>query len=317
MSTLKWYRRVIRIAAEHSPNVRLARIQQEQGRQPTGEVVVPGVLTWDEYQKRLATWSEMRQCVGLRAQFWQGADLLLFPADWLDRAEKVAWDLVLRRAPRKAKGVGVDPGEGEADTALAAVDELGLIELVALKTPDTSVIDDMVVRFCLKHGIEADRCCMDRGGGGKQISDRLAKRGFPCRTVGFGEAVVLIPKRGLRIVEERIDNSEERYAYVNRRAQMYGELSQLLDPGINPQGWGIEAKHKELRRQLDPIPRWYDGEGRMFLPPKHRKAGTRESEDTVTLDKLIGCSPDEADAVVLAVHAVLHRQAKARAGAAR
>lgn len=313
---MQWYRRVIRITAEHSPNVRLALIQQAKGVEPTGEVLVEGVLTWDEYQKRRATWDEVRQCVGLDAMFWQGADLLLFPPAWLDMAERVAMDVAIRgiRRAGQARGVGVDPGEGVANTCWTAVDEHGVIEQLSIKTPDTSVIPNLTLAFCRKHGVEADRCCIDRGGGGLEHGDRLTAMGFPVRTVGFGEAVALIPKRGLRMVEERIDNMEEKYAYANRRAQMYYDLRQLVDPGVNPKGFGIEAKYRELRRQLAPLPIWEDGEGRRFLPPKHRKSGEKEGEK-VTLDKLIGCSPDEADSLVLAVHAMLHKAPRAKAGA--
>jgi hypothetical protein len=46
----------------------------------------------------------------------------------------------------------------------------------------------------------------------------------------------------------------------------------------------------------------YDEEGRIFLPPKHRKPG--DDSDKETMEDLIGCSPDQSDALVLAVYGV-------------
>lgn len=298
-------RRVIRIRAEDSPNVRREQARQRGEPEASWPAEVPGVVTWAEYRQRRATWDAVKQSVGLDARFWEGADALLFPPAWLDRAERIASDL--RGKKRQAKGVGVDPGEGGADTSLAAVDDLGLIELVSVKTPDTDVVPGQVVAFLRRHGVDPESVCIDRGGGGKQHADRLRAMGYPVRTVAFGEALQA-PGRGGGD-EERLDHREQRYAYVNRRAQMYGETRLILDPtgsvdGIGgPAGWGIPAEYQELRRQLAPIPLTYDPEGRLKLPPKHARG---PGDRTVTLASLIGRSPDDADALVLAVHAMLH-----------
>jgi hypothetical protein len=60
----------------------------------------------------------------------------------------------------------------------------------------------------------------------------------------------------------------------------------------------------------------YDEEGRMMLLPKSRKPGGNATQKTLT--ELIGHSPDEADALALAVHAMLHPgERKPTAGAIR
>jgi hypothetical protein len=94
---------------------------------------------------------------------------------------------------------------------------------------------------------------------------------------------------------------------------MYGDLRNLLDPS-RPQGFALPAEYAELRRQLAPIPLTYDGEGRLELLPKNRRHG-EEPTRRKTLTELIGCSPDEADALVLAVHAMLHQSRRVTAGA--
>lgn len=298
------YRKVIHIRAEDSPNVQQRR------------AIVPGVLTWEEYKYRRATWDKVRQCIGLDGQFWEGAELLLFPPEWLNRSEWLARELKRLGIKRQARAIGIDPAEGGDDTAMAAGDELGLIELASKKTPDTSVVCNEALAFMRKHGVEPRNVVFDRGGGGKQHADRLASMGYRVRTVAFGEPVVLMPKRGLRSIEQRVDNLEDRYAYLNRRAEMYGELSLLCDPNHDGTllrgcvgGFAIPVEYEELRRQLAVFPRLYNEEGRMYLPPKNK----RDSKDTrPTLTEMIGNSPDEADAVVLMVHAMLHKTVGAK-----
>ncbi len=104
-----YYRRVIRIEAEDSPNVRYARAEIAAGLQPSDRVIVHGVKSWGEYQKNLATWSRQKQEMSLRARFWKGASALMFPYEWLDRAERRAEKLALEGMKRQALGIGVDP----------------------------------------------------------------------------------------------------------------------------------------------------------------------------------------------------------------
>lgn len=322
---MRHYRKVIRVRAEDSPNVRYALGQIRLGQQPTNDILVEGVLTYDDYVKRRATWDKIRQTIGLDAVFYEGAQVLMFPPDWLDRAESVARGLGTR--PRVAKAIGIDPAEGGDKTAMAAVDEFGLIELTSRKTPDTSVVTGEALAFARKHNVPAHKVVFDRGGGGKEHADRLRAGGWPVQSVGFGEKVSLDPKRGLRQIAERKDAKEEAYAFTNRRAQMYWDLRMKLDPTVNPQGWGIPEgvrgllidPETELRHQLAPIPmmlgNWscYDPEGRFRMLPKNRKA---PDSDEPCLVEIIGHSPDEADAVVLALYGMLAKPMRQTAGAA-
>lgn len=307
----RFYRKVIRIRAEDSPNVRLGLLQQQQGQTPTGEMVLPGVLPWHDYQKRRITWDKIRQCIGLDAEFYEGSEVLLFPPDWLNRAERIADQL--RGRLRKARGIGIDPAEGGDRTAMAAVDEWGLIELVSRKTPDTSVITGEALAFMRRHDVPPDRVVFDRGGGGKEHADRLRAQGYPVRTVAFGETASLDPKYGKRQMKERWEVKEDRTAYKNRRAEMYGALREMLDPA-HERGFGLPAEYAELRRQLSPIPLTYDPEGKLEILPKQRRPDATE-KTRPTLTDLLGCSPDEADALVLAIYAMQHKGLRTMAGA--
>ncbi len=326
LNPTKYLRKVIRIRAEDSPNVRLAMEQQALGMEPTGEVLLPGVLPYQDYVKRRATWDPVRQQISLDAWFWEGPNVLLYPPTWLDRAEQIARDLDLegafRKLGRKARGIGVDTGEGTSYTVMAAVDEYGVIEIDALLTPDTSVIVGNCLAFMRRHSVEPSQVVFDRGGGGKHRADDLRRMGHRVRTVAFGEPIATEPGKEKSTSRfKKADMRESKYTYKNRRAQMYGELREILDPGndYTPdpnhpsfKGFGIPAAYTKLREQLSVIPILYDPEGRIELPPKNK----RNPQDTrPSLTSLIGYSPDEADAVAMAIYAMLHKAAPAYVGA--
>lgn len=306
----RFFRRVIKITGRDSPNVALALAQQRKGLVPTGEVLVPGVLTWEEYSKRLAIWDSIRVCIGIHAEFYEGAEILLFPPLWLDRAHQLHDALKGQR--RKAVAIGVDPGEGVDLTAWAVVDHLGLIFLTSLRTPDTNVIPARTLALMREYQVAPEKVVFDRGGGGKEHADRLRAQGYNVQTVAFGESVQLDLRRTQYPLGERKDAREERTVYKNRRAELFGSLRELLDPTAPGPGFAIPAEYTELRRQLAPIPLTYDEEGRLYLLPKNKKdpKSTRP-----TLTELLGCSPDAADALVLGCHGLIHEPYRARAGA--
>jgi hypothetical protein len=320
------YRKVIHIAAEDSPNVQVALAQIRAGKMPTGKVIIPGVLPYADYVKRRATWDPVKQCIGLDGRFWEGTELLLYPPLWLNRAEQLA--RVLKGRPRKALSIGIDPGEGTANTAMIAVDQQGVVELLSRPTPDTNVIPGEAIAFFQRHDVHPRRVHIDAGGGGKQLADRLRAMGYPVRTVAFGEPATPPPRRGMVPLGEQERRKESRTAYKNRRAQMYGMLRDALEPvgegsqermgdpgedagqGKGP-GFAIPAEYTELRRQLSQIPLCYDDDGRLFIPPKRRRGPGGER----SLEEILGGSPDEADALVLAVYGLSSPIFKVQVGA--
>lgn len=308
---VRYYRKIIRIKAEDSPNVRRALEYVRKGRKPRGEILVPGVITWQEYQRRRKQWNEVKQCIGLDAAFWKGKGSLMYPPDWLNRAEQLA-DM-LRGRRRDPKAVGIDTAEGGDSTVMSCVDEQGLIEQVSKKTPNTAIIPGEVIAFGRKYNVPPEKWYFDIGGGGKEHADRLRQQGFNVQTVPFGESATIKPRRGQVMIEERIEVQEERAAFKNKRAEMYWLLRLRLDPSYSP-GFAIPRQYTELRRQLTPVPLWYDDEGRIYLPPKQRRTGDKSSNQ-VTMNSLLGCSPDESDSLVLAVYGMSVRTLRPRAGA--
>lgn len=329
---VEWFRRVIRITAEDSPNVRRARVEQAAGLVPTDTVIVPGVLTWGELQHRRATWDKIRQCVGLDAEFYEGTELLLFPPEWLNRAEQLFLELDRQLKAtgriRRARAIGIDPAEGGDRTAMCAGDELGIIELVSRKTPNTDDVVKEARAFMRKHGVGAEFTCFDRGGGGKQHADRMRACGCPVRTVAFGESLVGAIQRQKKQFTTKVAERELRTTFADRRTEMYWELSERFDASLFPKGFAIPPGRgpldhdaaTRLRHQLSVMPKLYDDDGvcRMLHKsrPKMMRVGDKPSAAAEpTLIELIGHSPDEADSVVLMLHAMTHRAKPAVAGA--
>lgn len=320
-SGLGFHRRVFKIRAQDSPNVRLAEAEIAAGKQPSGRILVPGVKSWSEYCKDRKLWDKIQQCVSLDADWYEGADIMLFPSAWLDLAEAVAAKLA---ASRRAKTMGVDSAMGGDNTSWAISDDLGLIHLESKKTPDTSIIPGHTVMLMRKFGLDPESVFFDYGGGGKPHVDRLRAMGYNVNAVMFGVAVTPDKRRVLATIEQRTREEETRYAYKNRRAQMYGMLRLRLDPNENPKGFGLPSRllnaprldqGPSLRGQLAPIPLWYDDEGRLYLPSKQRKPDQGDTSSKVTMIDLIGCSPDEADAVVLSIYGLDKKSYVATAGA--
>ena len=309
-----YLRKVIRITCEDSPNVQLARAQIAAGLEPTNEILIPGVIDYATVQQRRLMWDPIRQCIGLDAQFYEGASVLMFPPLWLNNAEDLAIQYITKQTPRKGKWMGVDSAEGGDKTAWVIIDEYGIVEMVSQKTPDTNVVYKMTLFLMKKHGIDPVNVAFDRGGGGKEHADRLRAEGHKVRTVGFGEPATDVKKyeHGMKSKDHRIDVDETRYEFKNRRAEMYWNVRLLLDPVQNPK-FGISAEFKAIRDQLGPIPFLLEGEGRIYLPPKYKK--NKDSKE-VTLTELIGHSPDEADALVLAVFAMTNKSTKKLLGKA-
>ena len=138
----RYYRKILKIRAIDSPNVRYALEQIKAGIVPDNRILVPGLLSWGDYQKRRATWNKMRQTIGLDAEFWEGADVLLYPPDWIARANQIHLELCAKfyGKNRQAKSMGIDSAEGGDNTTWCIGDEYGIIELISESTPNTAVI---------------------------------------------------------------------------------------------------------------------------------------------------------------------------------
>ena len=163
-----------------------------------------------------------------------------------------------------------------------------------------------------QYKIDPHNVLFDAGGGGKQHVDRLRQQGYNVRSVAFGASAVPEMRRGMKTFEERKHGEEDRYVYKRKRDEMYGLLRRRLDPSEG-EVFALSRRFHVLRRQLEPIPLQYDPEGRLELPPKNRRPDQKD-KSKVTLVDLIGHSPDEADALVLAVYGLDKKSPQRTAG---
>jgi hypothetical protein len=311
----RYFRKVIKITAERSPNIRLALEEKKLGLEPSRRVVVPGVMSWSDYCYRRSTWDAMKQCIGLDAEFYEGEEIKLFPPVLLSRCNQLAYTLGL--AGRRARAMGIDTAEGGDSTSWTLVDELGIIAKITMKTPDTSVIPGRTIGLMKEFGVRPEDTLFDSGGGGKEHADLLRSQGYPVRSVSFGASPTSADQFALhkKMPDERREAQEDREVYKNRRAEMYGEASKVLrgahPSGIGAAGFAIPAEYEELARQLAIIPKCYDAEGRLFLPPKNKPSPNYTGK---TLSGLLGCSPDEADSFVLAIFAMIWTETESVVG---
>lgn len=331
---MNWYRRCIHISALDIPNVAEGLRQKAEGRQPDDREVVPGVLRYSEYVHRLATWNPQRIEEGIRANWYEGAEIKLFPPEWLlaAHARYDALQMLIGRKllqKRQAESIGIDSGEGSANTCWAVCDRFGLIALVSEKTPNTAVIPKRTIEIGRHYGVPAHCWVFDRGGGGKQHADRLRAKKYLVRTVATGSPPQLEPRRGLNQLNVRKEVKEEAYAYTSIRVQMAHDLSGMMDPSIHndggdpptytgfalppPDGRTYGPQYAELYRQLRVMPKQEDDRGRFTLPKKQK----RDANDTAkTLIEMCGHSPDEFDAICLSVFGMLHKERISKAGVA-
>ncbi|MEM3120641.1 MAG: hypothetical protein QXZ57_06975 [Nitrososphaerota archaeon] len=290
----------------------LSRRWEASGRtNPPEEILVRGVLSFSLYLNRRALWDAQKQCEGLDAQFYEGTEIKLFPEAWMEYSAKLAQELRSKGGKRQVLAIGCDSGQGQANTSWSMIDELGLIEIESRKTLDTSKVVGHTIRLIEDLGVDPGKVGFDSGGGGQQHVDQLRDRGYQVRSIQFGEAPQLELRRGLHQLTARKEIKEERYVYKNKRVQMYHELSQAInpDPEINPNPFAIPDTspiERELHRQLMAHPKLEDSQGRYILPPKQKDQSRKDDSAFTMLDRL-GCSPDEADSLVVAYHVLHHR----------
>lgn len=306
-------RRIIRIRAADSPNVRFALHQLSKGMSDQDDrfapLIVAGLRLYWDWKFLSDNLDPVKKAAQIDAIWYKGSELLLFPPKWIAHSETLADRLGLSHVKlRKAKAIGVDCAEGGDKTVLIAGDEYGVIDILALKTPDTSVIPGLIRGFAKKHGVPPQNVILDRGGGGKEHADTLRNQGFPVRTVAFNESPSNKPPKGQsKTTKERVEQFEDKNVYKNRRAEMYVEASLWMNPTGRKGGYGIPATPEwaELKRQLSYIPKLYDQDGMLWMLPKSKKDKNSKEK---TLTQIIGCSPDEADAFVMMTYGVRNRQ---------
>lgn len=305
------FRKVIHVSGDDSPNVQYARRHRELGRPGKPRIIVPGILTFEEYQERLHNWAPDKVRTRLLGQFEDESEEKFFPVEWVDQAQQLGSMLREHTARRRHRhrfgapyALGVDVAQGGRDeTVWVVLGRFGVREIVARQTPNTSAIAGRTLQLMRRYRIRDCAVAFDTGGGGKQIADYLRDRqGLEnLSDIAFGA--------------KAFDSAE----YPNRRAELYGELRKALEPcgrlkrmlRCSPSEWtkkqwcvALPPDDGLLRDELLVLPKLHDSEGRLRLPPKQKRVQQTTGPQEPTIRELLGGrSPDRADALVLAYYA--------------
>ena len=312
------FRKIIHVSAADSPNVQLGLRLRDAGVPGPYPNMTPGVLSFPEYLRRLEIWDDIKVRTRVKGLFYEGDETFLYPPNWIDCAEQSYLKYMPEGYPNKslsATSMGVDVGGGGDDSVWTMITRHGIVEQHIKKTPDTMLNVKLTIEFMKKYGIKPRRVCMDAGGGGKQIADRLREMGYPVRAVAFGESPT--PQKGTkqkRTIDKETE-AERRQTFKNRRAEMYWLLHEKLDPSMNDDPFGIPVELYRLRKEMSKMPLDYDKEGKFYLPPKDKPANLSKNSEVVTIKKLLGHSPDCLDSLVLAMFAEFAIVGKRKVGA--
>lgn len=299
----RYFRKVFEMGVEYSPNIRYAKAELEMGLKPSGKIITPGVKDWSSYQQNLAKWDAIQICVCLHGKFYKGGQLDLYPDELIQHAVKLATKPYSVKNPST---MGVDTGQGVANTVWTLGNEYGITDQISKKTADTSVIPDFTIELIRRYNLDPSRVAFDMGGGGKEHSDQCRRRGYKVRVIAFGGGVTPGPRAGRTPIDKRKEVQEEVMAFKNKRAMMFYSIRQLL----LSKKFGIPGHLNELIYQMSKIPILYDKDGQLYVPPKNKKEGSNEQ----TLIDLIGYSPDELDSFAILAYLLTERSFQARAG---
>lgn len=188
---------------------------------------------------------------------------------------------IVKKVTKGRKRLSADLAAGRDECVFWAVQGNAIIEVEFFVEKDTTETEERFYQFWLKHGgNEECDIIADDGGLGHAIIDRLVKRGVNVRRM-------LNQSRA-------IDTNQ----FGNRGAEMWYNLARLIEEGaiyIEPKYLNIKQSHdgmeRTLMRQL--ISRHYkksETQGKITLVSK-----PQEKEEFG-----VKCSPDKADALVLA-----------------
>lgn len=315
-------RKIIHVDGEESPNVIVGKRLAQAGVPGPYPNVIPGVLSYDEYRRRLKIWDKYKIKVRLHGLFNEGDDTLLYPPEWLDNCERMyarccplGYETSCRgKGSPQGLAMGVDAGQGRDLTVWTIICHSYLIYQETKQTPEPATMIKRTIELANEFHVPVEKILFDAGGGGFQLASVM--RGEPYRkkvnTVWFGESPT--DRRPPKRSDKKEVQFEHRQIYKNKRAEMYDVLRQRIDPSINAEPFGLPVELYELRRDLAIMPLMWDNEGKMFLPPKDRKSTDKENKDLITIKKLLGRSPDRADSLVLAAFALWGQPARRKVG---
>ena len=151
--------------------------------------------------------------------------------------------------------IGIDPAGGGPDTTAIVVRQgQRILDIVRHRGDNTMEIVGIVIEMIEQY--DPEMTCMDEGGLGKPLCDRLKEQGYHIRNVNFGW--------------------KARIPYGNKRAEMWGEMKQWLKTATIPDD-------KRLIVDFTMVSRKPDSKGKTFLQSKDTMSASPDSADALAL----------------------------------
>jgi hypothetical protein len=313
-----YLRKVHHVDGRDSPNVRLAMRCKAEGKPVPKKPTIPGILSYEQYVERDATLAPSDKRPRLHGLFNDETTCKIFPASWLDLAQKIYRHLKAGEPDRKESlrrwlhwwgypfGLGVDCAMGGADlSAWAVFGRFGVVHVEVADTPNTRKIMGNTIRLMRRFKIRSQYVAFDRAIG-KGIADEMREKGRDVNDVGFGEAAYEKGKYANMRAELHAELAKAMQRMVDDNSQPTMKTKRLLETPRNKwrKKWRLSwpsvalPENADLRQELFVLPSGVDSKGRLRLPPKEPTSRSRGNSE-VTVKEMLGRSPDRADAVVL------------------
>lgn len=250
--------------------------------------IIPGQVCYDTWKAIVSDSSEfVREVFGHGRFPKEDPETQLIKPSWLPR-HVAAWT-----GTGDVLGFGLDVAASDSgdQTVLACGSAGGIVGLHGRREADTMKTIGWVLALSRdRYGIELTQgeypVAVDMDGLGKGVGDRMAEL-------------------GVRVIEVRGNATplEEKHRCTNRRAEMYAQLADRLDPAQHADPFGLPNDRELLDELVAPEKVWQGSDGLKFrLTPKARRPG--QSFKGRTVSERLGRSPDKADAVAYCYQAV-------------
>jgi len=250
--------------------------------------LIPGQVCYDTWKAIVSDNSEFVVEVFGHGRFpTEDPEVQLIKPSWLPR-HTTAWT-----GQGEVTGFGLDVAASQSGdlTVLACGSPDGIVAIHERRESDTMATVAWVLSLVReRYEIELTGgefpLAVDMDGLGKGVGDRFAEQ-------------------GVRVIEIRGNATplEERHRCVNRRAEMYAQLADRLDPAQHDEPYPLPDDRELLDELVAPEKVWMGSDGLKFrLTPKARRPG--QTFKGRPLNERLGRSPDKADAVVYCFQAV-------------
>ena len=186
--------------------------------------------------------------------------------------------------------IGVDPaykGKDTIEMAVVSLDESNVVRVEEVEKLNKSHWRDggtseEIIRTVVRKAkmLDAAMTCIDAGWG-VWLIEGVIKRNIPCRGINFGSAPT---KARVRTNDYAATNA------ARKRDEMHIDLQTLIDDGM------IEFQQEAWDKVKEVFP---------FVTCERNQSGNIQVKKKSEIRKSIGHSPDELDAVLLAIHAMM------------